>query len=39
LRVGAVAAELANGWTIHLASMSRSARIIMEGSVRVPPNL
>ncbi|NCF34277.1 MAG: 2-methylaconitate cis-trans isomerase PrpF [Proteobacteria bacterium] len=38
LRVGAVAAELANGWTIHLASMSRSARIIMEGSVRVPPS-
>ena len=36
LRVGAVAEQLANGWTIHQASMSRSARILMDGTVRVP---
>ncbi|MDO4908221.1 2-methylaconitate cis-trans isomerase PrpF [Neisseria sp.] len=36
LRVGA-AAEMRNGkWTVVKASMSRSARIIMEGFVRVP---
>ncbi|MEC7077806.1 MAG: PrpF domain-containing protein, partial [Pseudomonadota bacterium] len=35
-RVGAVAEQLANGWTIHQASMSRSARILMDGTVRVP---
>lgn len=36
LRVGAVAEHLADGWTIHQASMSRSARILMDGTVRVP---
>lgn len=36
LRVGAEA-KLADGrWTVTRASMSRSARILMEGSVRVP---
>ena len=36
LRVGAVAEHLTHGWTIHQASMSRSARVLMEGTVRVP---
>lgn len=36
LRVGA-AAELVNSqWTVKKAVMSRSARILMEGAVRVP---
>ena len=37
LRVGAKAENVAGAWTIHRASMSRSARVIMQGSVRVPP--
>ncbi|RPG32941.1 MAG: 2-methylaconitate cis-trans isomerase PrpF [Gammaproteobacteria bacterium TMED92] len=37
LRVGAEAENVAGAWTIHCASMSRSARVIMQGSVRVPP--
>ncbi len=36
LRVGAQAAQQNGEWTVTKAIMSRSARIIMEGSVRVP---
>jgi len=36
LRVGAEAAEVNGQWTATKAIMSRSARIIMEGNVRVP---
>lgn len=36
LRVGAVAKEVNGQWTATKAIMSRSARIIMEGQVRVP---
>tara|TARA_S200000501_G_scaffold62465_1_gene53131 strand:- start:486 stop:1676 length:1191 start_codon:yes stop_codon:yes gene_type:complete len=36
LGVGAIAEQRNEGWTIRQASMSRSARIIMEGAVRVP---
>lgn len=36
LRVGAVAKEVNGQWTATKAIMSRSARIIMEGNVRVP---
>jgi probable AcnD-accessory protein PrpF len=36
LRVGAEARETATGWTVIKAIMSRSARILMEGHVRVP---
>ncbi len=36
LRVGAEAALVNNQWSVTKAIMSRSARIIMEGSVRVP---
>ncbi len=37
LRVGAAAEEQANGdWTAKKAVMSRSARVIMEGFVRIP---
>lgn len=37
LRVGAVAEQAANGdWTAKKAIMSRSARVLMEGFVRVP---
>jgi 2-methylaconitate isomerase len=36
LRVGAVAQRQADQWTITAARMSRSARILMEGWVRVP---
>ncbi|MCK8515343.1 2-methylaconitate cis-trans isomerase PrpF [Methylonatrum kenyense] len=37
LRVGAEAAEADGQWTVRQATMSRSARILMEGWVRVPP--
>jgi len=38
LKVGAEA-KLSNAqWTINRVSMSRSARVLMEGSVRVPPD-
>jgi 2-methylaconitate isomerase len=36
LRVGAQAQQLAGEWTVTKAVMSRSARILMEGWVRVP---
>ncbi len=36
LRVGAAAAEVDGDWTATKAVMSRSARVIMEGFVRVP---
>ena len=36
LGVGAIAEQTNDGWTIRQASMSRSARILMEGAVRVP---
>ena len=36
LGVGAIAEQTSDGWTIRQASMSRSARILMEGAVRVP---
>ena len=36
LGVGAIAEQTSDGWTIRQASMRRSARILMEGAVRVP---
>lgn len=36
LRVGAEAAQTAFGWVATKASMSRSARVLMEGFVRIP---
>ncbi|SQD76839.1 2-methylaconitate cis-trans isomerase PrpF [Moritella yayanosii] len=36
LRVGAQASEVNGEWTVTKASMSRSARILMEGWVRIP---
>ncbi|RRJ84862.1 2-methylaconitate cis-trans isomerase PrpF [Aestuariirhabdus litorea] len=36
LRVGAAAAEVNGEWTATKAVMSRSARVIMEGAVRIP---
>ena len=36
LRVGAAVAEVDGAWTVTKAVMSRSARILMEGWVRVP---
>lgn len=36
LRVGAAAAQVNGQWTVTKAIMSRSARIVMEGWVRVP---
>jgi probable AcnD-accessory protein PrpF len=38
LKVGAKATNTHQGWTVKQATMSRSARILMEGSVRVPFN-
>ncbi|MFQ2460315.1 2-methylaconitate cis-trans isomerase PrpF [Aeromonas sp. s6] len=38
LRVGAQAEQVAGQWTVTKAVMSRSARILMEGWVRVPGN-
>jgi 2-methylaconitate cis-trans-isomerase PrpF len=39
LKVGANASQNAGKWSVSSASMSRSARIIMEGFVRVPSDL
>ena len=36
LRVGAQATQTASGWIATKASMSRSARVLMEGFVRIP---
>ncbi len=36
LKVGAIATETHQGWTVEQATMGRSARILMEGAVRVP---
>ncbi len=36
LRVGAEASQVAGEWKVTKAIMSRSARVLMEGSVRVP---
>ena len=36
LRVGAAAVEVNGQWTVTKAIMSRSARVLMEGFVRVP---
>ncbi|HAF92890.1 MAG TPA: putative methylaconitate Delta-isomerase PrpF, partial [Pseudomonas sp.] len=36
LRVGAEAKQVNGEWTVTKAIMSRSARILMEGAVRVP---
>ena len=38
LKVGAQATQEADGWTVIKASMSRSARVLMEGWVRIPSN-
>ncbi|WP_262359226.1 2-methylaconitate cis-trans isomerase PrpF family protein, partial [Vibrio mimicus] len=38
LKVGAKAKQGEQGWQIERAIMSRSARILMEGWVRVPAN-
>jgi 2-methylaconitate cis-trans-isomerase PrpF len=37
LRVGAQASRNGDEWTVTKAIMSRSARVLMEGWVRVPP--
>ncbi|EEX92284.1 hypothetical protein VIOR3934_03679 [Vibrio orientalis CIP 102891 = ATCC 33934] len=39
LKVGAKALKLADAWSAEKASMSRSARILMEGFVRVPSDI
>jgi len=36
LRVGAGARQVDGQWTVTKAIMSRSARVLMEGAVRVP---
>ncbi len=36
LRVGAAAEQIGGQWTVKKAVMSRSARVLMEGAVRVP---
>ena len=36
LKVGAEAVEGENGWTVNKVVMSRSARVLMEGWVRIP---
>lgn len=36
LKVGAEASKVNNAWMVNKASMSRSARILMEGWVRIP---
>jgi 2-methylaconitate isomerase len=36
LRVGAAVQQLDGRWTVAKAVMSRSARVLMEGAVRVP---
>ena len=38
LRVGAEATQINGEWTVKKAIMSRSARVLMEGAVRVPAN-
>ena len=38
LRVGAEAVQVDGAWVVKKASMSRSARVLMEGWVRVPAN-
>lgn len=37
LKVGATAAQMQGVWSVEKVSMSRSARVLMEGYVRVPP--
>jgi len=37
LRVGAEAQQIDGEWTVTKAIMSRSARVLMEGRVHVPP--
>ncbi|WP_186175701.1 2-methylaconitate cis-trans isomerase PrpF [Vibrio jasicida] len=39
LKVGATAKQTEQGWVVEKAIMSRSARILMEGFVRVPSNV
>ncbi|WP_440888313.1 2-methylaconitate cis-trans isomerase PrpF [Vibrio sp. WZ-1] len=39
LKVGAKAKQTEQGWVVEKATMSRSARILMEGFVRVPSNV
>ncbi len=39
LKVGAKAKQTEQGWVVQKAIMSRSARILMEGFVRVPSNV
>ncbi|MDA0127921.1 2-methylaconitate cis-trans isomerase PrpF [Vibrio sp. MarTm2] len=39
LKVGAAATQTESGWVVDKATMSRSARIIMEGFVRVPSTI
>ncbi|WP_010448092.1 2-methylaconitate cis-trans isomerase PrpF [Vibrio rotiferianus] len=39
LKVGAKAKQTGQGWVVEKAIMSRSARILMEGFVRVPSNV
>jgi len=39
LRVGSEAKQVDGEWTVTKAIMSRSARIIMEGWVRVPEDI
>ncbi len=39
LKVGAKAKQTEQGWVVEKAIMSRSARILMEGVVRVPSNV
>jgi 2-methylaconitate isomerase len=39
LTVGAEAAEADDAWIVTKATMSRSARVLMEGWVRVPAEL
>jgi 2-methylaconitate cis-trans-isomerase PrpF len=36
LRVGAEAQQVEGQWVVRKAVMSRSARVLMEGAVRVP---
>ncbi len=36
LKVGAEAIEVAGKWTVNKVVMSRSARVLMEGWVRIP---
>jgi probable AcnD-accessory protein PrpF len=36
LKVGANAIDLGGSWTVSKVSMSRSARVLMEGNVRIP---